>query len=391
MARRRGRHAQLQALRDSEGYPLDPLTSADRFPETVEQCAAIIASHRSPAWIPELLACIFYSVARQNPDLSAKYFGFGDDLVGELWKEAPGSVSAFLSRAVGNYSKGRVLPMHGARQKRLLDLADADVSACLKLDPNSPAVLALRIEIDTALLPFPGEPNARTLAERIVANCERLAPHAPRGLNPLWSLLRAHEKLWDEDTDAKAVGHLEAAIEVAEILLVRDPKPMSLHGKIASLLWCQLHSDGVREVTFLRILRKLLDHIGESLPEDDLALEVLDQVEHDILAMAAKGPATPERQRAADRIFARMSLTRGRALLRRGRDASATLRCARKMYERLQGAYPDVVELHEDLAVIHRGLGDQEAVEREIDVVRKLRPERLPSLRRALKTWMCRG
>ncbi|MCE9582117.1 MAG: hypothetical protein K8T20_06320 [Planctomycetes bacterium] len=131
--------------------------------------------------------------------------------------------------------------------------------------------------------------------------------------------------------------------------------------------------------------------VGASAPEDDLALEVLDRIEHDFLSQAAKAPPKSEVAKSADRLFARMALTRGRALLRRGRDASAALRSARTMYERLLGASPGVVQLHEDLAVIHRGLGNKDDVEREVKVVRKLRPERLPALRRALKIWLRRG
>lgn len=344
-----------------------------------------------PVWILELVACIYYSVARQNQQIAEKTFKVADDVVATLWKEAAGDISAHLARGVGHYTKGRILPRDDARRKSFMELADEDVTACLRLEPDNPALWALRIEVDTALMRFPGQPDARARAERIVEYCGRLVRRRPLDLSAMWSLLRAHEQLWNEGTDAEAIAHLAAAILMADVLLVSDPEPVSLHGELAWMLRYMLHTRASADAKYLRCLRKLLDTVGDSPPEDELALQVLDQVEHDLLESAAKEPLEPATVRVCDQLFGRIALVRCRALLRRGRDVSDKLRCALTMYERIVGKYSGVVEIHEDLAAIYRGLGDEEAVEREIEAVRKLQPARLPWLRRELKVWVRKG
>ncbi len=391
MAKRRDSLAHLLALRKSPGYPLDPVASGDEVRETIFQCTAAMAKPDFPVWILELVACVYYSVARQNQEIAEKTFKVADDIVDTLWKEAAGDISAHLARAVGRYTKGRVLPRDDARRKRFMELAEEDVTACLQLEPDNPVMWSLRIEVDTALMRFPGQPDARTRADRIVEYCGRLVRHRPLDLSAMWSLLRAHEQLWNEATDAEAIAHLAAAILMADVLLVSDPTPVSLHGELAWMLRHMLHTRPSADAKYLRCLRKLLDTVGDSPAEDELALQVLDDVEHDLLESAAQTPLEPVTVQVLDQLFGRIALVRCRALLRRGRDASEKLRCALTMYERIVAKYPGVVEVHEDLAAIHRGLGDEEAVEREVKAVRKLRPDRLPLLRRELKAWVRKG
>ncbi|NUN49613.1 MAG: hypothetical protein HUU15_12365 [Candidatus Brocadiae bacterium] len=387
MANRHGRLAHLAALRESPGYPLAPVATGDLAWETIRQCKAAAGKPKFPIWILEILACVYYAIARQNKTVAEATFKSGDAIVCALWEMRPGTVSAHLVRAVGNYSRSRVVHHDDARRKSLLELADRDANACLEIDPDNPALWALRIEIDTALMRLPGEADARMRAERITRLCVRLEQRGPLELDAMWSFMRAQQELWGGGTSKEEIGSLAAAIMLSEALLVRDPDPGTLHGELALMLREMLHTRPCADDKYWQILRRLVDVVGDCPSGDDLALEVLDEVEQDHLRPNLEGLVEPSAKRLLDGVFARIALVRCKALRRRGQDVSEKLRCALTIYERLVGASPEVVLIHEDLAALYCGLGDQDAVEREVEIIRRLQPDRVPVVRQELKAW----
>lgn len=363
----------LLHLGDStDGQPLrwsDLMAAAKAFAKHVQQ-------HPDDLLVREHLCLSLFELARLRRQEGAETFAHGEAEAAKIGERWPESDSHLRTRSVALYSRVRCLGLPPAQLSSPLAQALQDADELLRRDPGSAPVLALRLEIRTAILAATADAaEKRRLATCMLADAAELEKRKEVDQNALWSRVCALRVFYaDPDTPAEqVVANLEAMKADLEQLLRLDPDSDCIHGQIASLAYdlvCALAEVGRPSGQEFRVAMR---HIGLSHPEDPLALRALDEFEAGILSELSKegGRAAPHEN---DTLFGLVEYARGLALRRRGRSFRPALRRARDLLGRASRADSSIAILHADLALVLTDLGQDAEARLEADLFRKLRP-----------------